>query len=121
MKNSRSRVLVVVVAVIAGFVVWLFLRGGPAESNAPEKSGNRLTALPPAKVAAPGKQASVPEFGTDAFKKYILERGAKWMESRNRDAGSLVAMWDLTGDGSLLDEAAAKFPNDPRVCVAMIQ
>ena len=50
-----------------------------------------------------------------------LERGRKWLESRGRDAASLVAMWDVTGDEALLLEAAEKFPNDPRVCLGMIQ
>ncbi len=62
-----------------------------------------------------------PQFGTPEFKTMALERGKKWLESRGRDAASLVAMWELTGDESLLLEAAERFPNDPRVCLGMIQ
>ncbi len=70
----------------------------------------------PAKPAEPW-----PEFGTPEFKKMALERGNKWLESRGRDAASLVAAWDITGEEALLLEAAEKFPGDPRVCLAMIQ
>lgn len=45
---------------------------------------------------------------------------APWLKARGRDAGSLVAMWDLCRDGALLEEAARNFPEDPRVCAAMI-
>ena len=62
----------------------------------------------------------VPEFGSSGFKDYARERCAKWLATRERDAASLIAMLDLTGDNALLDEAAERFPNDPRVCLAMI-
>ena len=70
-------------------------------------------------VAKPAKQW--PEFGTLEFKSLVLERGRNWLSSRHRDASSLVAMWDITGDEALLAEAAEKFPNDPRVCLIMIR
>lgn len=42
------------------------------------------------------------------------------MAARNRDAGSLLALWDLTGDEALLREAAARFPDNPQVSLAML-
>jgi tetratricopeptide (TPR) repeat protein len=73
----------------------------------------KKSALPPAEPW--------PKFGTSEFNRRALGSGRNWLDSRGRDAGSLVGMWDLTGDESLLAEAAEKFPDDPRVCMAMIQ
>src|SRR4051794_25969431 len=111
MKKPGPRVLLVVVAAAAAcFAVWLFPRESSVRETAPAKSRIRLAAALPAAAGASGNRTPVPEFGTEAYNKHILEHCRKWMESRNRDAGSLVALWDLTGDGSLLDEAAEKFP-----------
>ena len=76
------------------------------------------TVLPAAKAAA--SSDPLPEFGTKAFNQLAKERGAAWMASRNRDAVSLLAMWDLTGDEAILREAAAKFPGNRQVCLAML-
>lgn len=64
--------------------------------------------------------AAVPEFGTEEFKRFALEKSAPWLASRNRDAASLIAVWDLSGDEKLLEEAARNFPDDARVCAAMV-
>ena len=61
-----------------------------------------------------------PAFGTPEFTTAALARGEKWLSARGRDAASLVAAWDLTGEESMLLEAADNFPDDPRVCLAMI-
>jgi hypothetical protein len=121
MKRPGPKVLILISVCIAGITLWLILRfGGTEQEGSPSKGRPLVAAASPAKSATSAMQASVPDFGSDAFKKYVLDRTAKWLESRNRDAASLVALWDLTGDESLLDEAAEKFLNDPRVCVAMI-
>jgi hypothetical protein len=49
-----------------------------------------------------------------------VERARKWLDGRGRDAAGLIALWELTGDEALLTEAAKNFPDDPRVCRAMI-
>lgn len=54
------------------------------------------------------------------FSEFDLRRYKKWMQTRGRDAACLVAMWDLTGDKNLLEEASREFPDDPRVCIAMM-
>jgi tetratricopeptide (TPR) repeat protein len=61
-----------------------------------------------------------PEMRSPAFKRMAGERAQPWLEARGRNATGLIAMWDLTGDEALLKEAAERFPNDPRVCMAMI-
>ncbi len=62
---------------------------------------------------APVTTGALPTFGTEAFNQLAKERGAAWLTSRNRDAVSLLAMWDLTGDETVLREAAEKFPGNP--------
>ena len=69
---------------------------------------------------APAITEALPTFGTEAFNQLAKERGAAWLASRNRDAVSLLAMWDLTGDETVLREAAEKFPGNPQVCLAML-
>ena len=61
-----------------------------------------------------------PEFESSDFKSLAARRSASWLQARGRDAAGLVALYDLTGDSAVLEEAAARFPGDPRVCMAMI-
>lgn len=121
MNKPETRFFVVLLAVVSGVVLWLLLRPEPSGDSTRKKQRVPAGAKQPSKVSGAGTRETVPEFGTGEFKKHALERCRKWIASRNRDAASLVALWDITGDASLLDEAAAKFPNDPRVCVAMIR
>ena len=62
----------------------------------------------------------VPPFGTPEFKQRMLERSAAWLAARGRDARGLMAISDLTGDKSFLNEAVEKFPDDPRTILAKI-
>jgi hypothetical protein len=41
-----------------------------------------------------------------------------YLQANHRDAGSLLAAYQATHERALLDEAIAKFPNDPRVAYA---
>ena len=107
------------VAVI-GLLCWLIFRTPPPDTT-PAKKPPPLEVAKPIATKPPDKPTEDwPKFGTLEFKKLALERGGKWLASRGRDAASLVAAWDITGEDSLLEEAAEKFPNDPRVCMAMI-
>ncbi len=76
----------------------------------------------PSPGPGPGTEpaAPLPEFGTEAFKNHVAERGAAWLAARNRDAVSLLALWDLGGDEAALREAAEKFPGNPQVCLVML-
>jgi hypothetical protein len=101
---------------------WYFRETKPrSEVQVAERS-----AAPPAErtdrkaVSDPLPVPPLPAFGTPEFKKALLARGQKWLDSRGRDAVGLVAMWYLAGEQSVLDEAAEKFPRDPRVCLAVI-
>ena len=58
--------------------------------------------------------------GDPALQRLLRERGDQWL-GHERSAEGLIALWDLTHDPALLAEAAEKFPDDPRVCMAMIQ
>lgn len=114
---------------IAGIFSGLLLLGSLAwwwNPQPPESAGIRPAAKPvvqrPAATVAPAPAITValPTFGTEAFNQLAKERGAAWLASRNRDAVSLLAMWDLTGDEAILREAAKKFPGNPQVCLAML-
>lgn len=120
MKLSSRGGLTIFVAAVVVIVTWrLWPREeiNPEAESKPKAAAVERSSLP---VAAKTAEKPLPEWGTPEFNKTILERCAKWVESRGRDAASLVAMWDLAGEESLLLEAAEKFPDDPRVCVAMI-
>ncbi len=114
---------------IAGIFSGLLLLGGLVwwwYPRPPELAGTRPASKPvvqrPATTVAPAPipTDALPTFGTEAFNQLAKERGAAWLASRNRDAVSLLAMWDLTGDETVLREAAEKFPGNPQVCLAML-
>ena len=119
-RQFTSLVLVCFLAV--GLLGWYLLSRDSGEAPPLRPSAPAKIAGPPAgqRKTGPAPAATWPEFGTPEFNKMVLERGAAWLATRGRDAASLVAAWDITGDTALLDEAAEKFPNDPRVCIAMI-
>jgi|GEM_PF-2870064 len=121
MKTTTLRWLAVCAAVAAAVLCWFLLRTDPEPGPGPGAkvpvSAPRMRDKP---VVSSPPPEPWPEFGTPEFKRMALERGRKWLEYRGRDAASLIAAWDITGEESLLMEAAEKFPNDPRVCLAMI-
>jgi hypothetical protein len=105
---------------VLGLLCWLIFRTPPPDAT-PAKKPAPLEAAQPIATKPPDMPTEDwPEFGTPEFKAMAPERIRKWLESRGRDAASLVAAWDITGEESLLTEAAENFPNDPRVCLAMI-
>ena len=112
---------------IAGIFSGLLLLGGLVwwwNPRPPEPAEARPAAKPvvqqPAATVAPAPTEALPTFGTEAFNQLAKERGAAWLASRNRDAISLLALWDLTGDETVLREAGEKFPGNPQVCLAML-
>jgi hypothetical protein len=118
--NKRAAGIVIVLA--AGAAVGLFFLLRPATPEETDGKKHTLSAVQekPRDAAEAASKEPAPAFGTEEFKEYALKRAAKWLAARNRDAASLVALWDITGDDALLDEAAQKSPDDPRVCTAMI-
>lgn len=125
MLSHRQRLftsLVLVCSLAGGLLGWYLLSRDSAEAPPLRPSASAKLASPPAGQLKSGLAPAEawPEFGTPEFNKMVLERGAAWLATRGRDAASLVAAWDITGEASLLDEAAEKFPHDPRVCIAMI-
>ena len=115
---------------IAGIFSGLLLLGGlawwwwnPVQQNpAGAWPAPKPVVQQPAATIAPATATTeaLPTFGTEAFNKLAKERGAAWMASRNRDAVSLLALWDMTGDKAILREAGEKFPLNPQVCLAML-
>lgn len=110
MKMNSLRWLAVSVAVVAAAASW-YLFGTKPESAPGTVSVAKAQRL---YVKPSGPSQRAPESGR------ILERGKKWLDSRGNDAASLIAMWDLTRDEEVLAEVASRFPDDPRVCHAMI-
>ena len=108
--------------ILIGTIAWWWIRdsSGPTPHSAAPSSapGVRKQAPPSGLTTAPIE--ALPEFGTEAFNQLAKERGAAWMASRNRDAVSLLAMWDMTGDEAMLREAAEKFPGNPQVGLAIL-
>ena len=124
MKRRPLIVLTLTVFAFAGatWLCWIFFQQSPEAATPQAVTRPSAPTQRPITKNQPAEHTDPwPEFGTPEFKKLALERGKKWLESRGRDAASLVAMWDVTGDEALLLEAAEKFPNDPRVCLGMIQ
>lgn len=128
MTRRHQGLIAAGILVLGAGVWWLADRSRPAAARlprpenapalagrVPESGGEKkpLEAEP-----APG---AAPEYGTAEFAGMAKARAAGWLASRGRDAGSLIAVWDVTGDGELLQEAAEKFPGDPVVCAAMVQ
>lgn len=119
--TTNTRIWLGVSASVAALVFcWYLFHEEPAPAST---TGTRAVAAPlaPPPAVAAASVEKWPVRGTAAFKRAALERGQKWLAARGRDAGSLIAMWDVTGDETILNEAAEKFPNDPRVCLAMIR
>lgn len=117
MKPNTQRWLGVTAAAAAALVCWCLLSMEPDSTT--RTAGKALAGAAPVNSNSHAAQPR-PKPGTPEFKRTMLERGQKWLDSRGRDAAGLVAMWDLTGDNALLREAAEKYPNDPRVCIAFV-
>src|SRR5687767_11981079 len=106
MKATTVRWLAVLAATGAAVLCWFLLR------TVPDSTPRAVTKVPASAPHVQGKPITAPpadpwpEYGTPEFKRPTLERGRKWLESRGRDAASLIAMWDITGDEALLMEAA---------------
>lgn len=121
MKSITLRWLGVSVAAASAVVCWYLLTVEPDSASRTKGKGLAPAAHMSGKQSVSTLAGPLPKFGTPEFKNTLHERGQKWLDSRGRDAAGLIAMWDLTRDKALLAEAAKKFPDDPRVCMAMIQ
>ena len=118
--SRRSLVGIISSFFLIGSVAWWASRTPAPREVATTTSARKASLRQPKALPPPAATEALPEFGTEAFNQLAKERGAGWMASRNRDAVSLLAMWDLTGDGAILREAAEKFPGNPQVCLAML-
>ena len=114
-KNTLAGAVMVLLA--GGWMMWLLMRqpDSPALPLAPPAP--RQSAATPAQARKP---APPPVFGSAEFKKMLIQGSASWLEARHRDAPGLLALWDISGDETYLREAAAKFPDDPSICTAML-
>lgn len=121
MKPNTLRWMGVSAAVAAAVVCWYLLSTEPDSASRTAGKGLARATHMSGNPSASKPAGPLPKFGTPEFKRTLFERGQKWLDSRGRDAAGLLAVWNLTGDKAFLDEAADKFPNDPRVCMEMIQ
>ena len=121
MKPRTLDWLAVTAAAAAAVMCWYLLSMKP--DTTPRTVGKGLA--PAAQVTgnqfATSAAEPLPKFGTDEFKSALKARGLKWLDSHGRKSHDLLTMWDLTGDRALLDEAAEKYPYDPRVCMVLAQ
>lgn len=103
--------------------VLLTFAGGWLLARRPSSARGMEKGTAPVARAAPAEADTVtlPAFGSPEFEQTFRERSAAWLEARGRDAGSLVALWDVTGDEALLREAAEKYPDQPVVSAALVQ
>ena len=118
MKSKSLRAFAVLFAAAGATGCWYLLQREPPNWSSSLIPRIPVTQQTPTKIQA---AEAWPHRGTPEFNRIALERGKKWLASRGRDAGSLVAMWDVSGEKALLKEASERFPDDPRVCLAMIQ
>jgi hypothetical protein len=121
MKTNTLRSLGVSVAALIAAGWWYF-----SKEEEPRAQGPLARALAAAQRSPdrllPGKNPPLwPKFGTPEFNERIADRARAWLDSRGRDAAGLITVWDLTGNPKILDEALTRFPDDPRVCMAMIE
>ena len=105
------------VLLAGGWMMRLLLRQPDSPALPPAFPTPRQSAATPARA---GKTTPPPVFGSPEFKKILIQGSASWLEARHRDAPGLLALWDISGDETHLREGAAKFPDDPSICTAML-
>ncbi|MES2467451.1 MAG: hypothetical protein V4675_09140 [Verrucomicrobiota bacterium] len=115
-KNTLAGAVLVLLA--GGWMIWLLMMRQPNSPALPlaPPAPRQAAALP----ALARKPAPPPVFGSAEFKKMLVQGSASWLEARHRDAPGLLALWDISGDETYLREAAARFPDDPQICTALL-
>jgi hypothetical protein len=115
-----KKVLIAAVALLG------LLLGGVAFQLISSKSGGRISLTKPAPPLARPQDSheSLPSFLdkmlSGELPKLTPAQLAAFVDKRNHNAASLVAAWQLGGDRAWLDEAARRFPNNPRVALAKL-
>ncbi len=111
----------VTAAAAAAVLCWYLLSREP--DSAPRTVGKGLA--PAAGVTGHGAyttpETPLPKFGSPDFDRVLRERGMAWLNARGRDATGLITIFDLTRDYMLLEEAEERFPESPRVVIAVAQ
>lgn len=90
------------------------------KAGAPPQPPRRLPLPQPAQPKTL-RVVEAPVFGSGEFGRMLREGSLAWLETRQRDAGGLIVMWDITGDKTWLLEAADRFPDHPAVAMAMLE
>jgi hypothetical protein len=125
---------IVVVAALAVLLVgWMLFRPpaltrtelSPAKAAdvvAPDDPAPHLTSIPSATPIAPVERAQTTNLLALLLKGELPiltpDQLQCYLEANHRDAESLLAAYQATHERALLDEAIAKYPNDPRVAYA---
>jgi hypothetical protein len=118
---NRDRLTIPTVCIAGAALLWCWY----LLSREPEPVQPRAYSLPERTTrwpaTTPAATAAWPARGTPELRARLREPAARWLDARGRDAAGLLAIWDLCRDADLLYEAASRFPNDPRVCRAMVE
>jgi hypothetical protein len=145
MKKNLA-ILVVFGVILAGWIMYVTPKSGPELDESPSQSSlandaaNRAPArssypVRPVRTASdPAPPVAMSPTNTPAAKtnllvqlldgvelpKLSLEQVQPYLEANRRNAESLLAARQATGDQAFLKEAMQRFPNDPRVAYAGI-
>jgi hypothetical protein len=145
MKKNLA-ILAVFAVILAGWILYIIPKPGPAlDESATQSSAANIAASPtrthsmfpvrPLRTASdPTPSVAVAPTNAPATKtnllvqimdgvempKLTLEQVQPYLEANRRNAESLLAARQATGDQAFLKEAMQKFPNDPRVAYAGI-
>jgi hypothetical protein len=121
-----KKLIVLAALVLVGALVWQLTKRGDADSVT---STEEVVPITPHGVASNTRQKpelkpveSMPEENEDGPNPLAVprEKVDAYLAKHNRSAASLLAGYHALQDTNLLNEAAAKFPNDPYVQWAML-
>jgi hypothetical protein len=125
LKNSPFKKVLLVVLLLATGIALLLKFGPSAAKKRPasvpldtSKSDFRYHYAPP--PIHPSTDQSEPESNPIEQPRISRENAEAWLAKHNRSAMSLLAAFRANGDTNYLIEAAANFPDDPRVELAVL-
>jgi len=125
MKRSETLMVALLSLAAGGLACWFLLpwnRGTESHGGSDQPTQAADQARPGEKTLTfePFPEFGRMDYGSKEFDEVCYDRLLKWLEVRGRDAASLMAVRDIVGKKAIMQEAAEKFPNDPRVCMDMI-
>jgi hypothetical protein len=123
MQNSGKLLAALTILIVILLIALHFLNPSPpANSSAPISIAPTNHFNPPQLAFHPRKTApeEQPELDAAGEPKISREQIENCLQNYNRNATSLLAAFHALGDTNYLDEAAANFPNNPQVELAVL-